>query len=55
VGVSYPIVTVAKSAKLVPFMVGQLVLGGSSYAPRDYLLGLLIVAGTAEQQIPESK
>jgi solute carrier family 35 (UDP-galactose transporter), member B1 len=47
VGVSYPILTVAKSAKLVPVMVGQLVLGGSSYKRRDYCFAILIVAGTA--------
>jgi solute carrier family 35 (UDP-galactose transporter), member B1 len=40
--ISYPILTVAKSAKLVPVMVGQLVLGGSSYSSRDY-----VFAGTA--------
>lgn len=46
-GVSYPVLTIAKSAKIVPVMLGQLVLGGSSYSMRDYLFAILIVAGTA--------
>lgn len=46
-GLSFPVVVLAKSAKVVPVMLGQFVLGGSSYSFRDYLFALLIVAGTA--------
>jgi solute carrier family 35 (UDP-galactose transporter), member B1 len=47
VGVSYPFLTVAKSAKMVPVMLGQFLMGGSSYSARDYVLALLLVAGSA--------
>ena len=46
-GVSFPVVVLAKSAKIVPVMLGQLALGGASYAFRDYLFATLIVCGTA--------
>jgi solute carrier family 35 (UDP-galactose transporter), member B1 len=46
-GLSFPVVTLAKSAKIVPVMLGQLFMGGSSYAMRDYLFAVLIVVGTA--------
>lgn len=46
-GLSFPVVTLAKSAKIVPVMLGQLCMGGSSYSARDYAFAILIVVGTA--------
>ena len=46
-GLSFPIVVLAKSAKIVPVMLGQLLMGGSNYTRRDYLFALLIVLGTS--------
>jgi len=46
-GLSFPVVVLAKSAKIVPVMIGQLLLGGSNYQPRDYAFAALIVLGTA--------
>jgi UDP-galactose transporter B1 len=46
-GLSFPICILAKSAKIVPVMIGQLLLGGSQYTFRDYLFAALIVIGTA--------
>jgi UDP-galactose transporter B1 len=46
-GLSFPVATMAKSAKMAPVMLGQLVLGGSRYHPRDYLQVLAIIIGTA--------
>lgn len=45
-GASYPVVTLAKCGKIGPVMVGQLLLGGSTYKARDCLFAILIVAGT---------
>lgn len=45
-GLSFPVATMAKSAKMAPVMIGQLVLGGSTYHPRDYLQVLAIIIGT---------
>lgn len=46
VGVSFPVVVLAKSAKIVPVMMGSLFLGGSSYSLREYAFVLLLVTGT---------
>jgi UDP-galactose transporter B1 len=46
-GISFPVVVLAKSAKIVPVMLGQLVMGGSAYTSRDYTSAALIVLGTA--------
>jgi solute carrier family 35 (UDP-galactose transporter), member B1 len=46
-GLSFPIVVLAKSGKIVPVMLGQFAMGGSNYGTRDYLFAVLIVAGTA--------
>lgn len=46
-GLSFPVATMAKSAKMAPVMLGQLVLGGSRYHPRDYLQVIAIIIGTA--------
>lgn len=45
-GLSYPVCMLAKSAKIIPVMMGQLLLGGSKYGSRDYLFAGLIVTGT---------
>merc|ERR1719326_2256288 len=46
-GVSFPVATLAKSSKMVPVMVGQLLLGKAKYSIREYLHVALIVGGTA--------
>ena len=45
-GLSYPVMTLAKSAKIVPVMLGQLFLGGSTYGLRDCVFAGLLVTGT---------
>jgi UDP-galactose transporter B1 len=54
-GLSFPVCILAKSAKIVPVMLGQLLLGGSSYTVRDYCLAAAIVGGTAMLSLGESK
>ena len=46
-GLSYPVAVLAKSAKVVPVMIGQLLLGGSKYTLIDYLFASFVVGGTA--------
>jgi solute carrier family 35 (UDP-galactose transporter), member B1 len=46
-GLSFPVVVLAKSAKVLPVMLGQCILGGSQYQIRDYLFAVLIISGTA--------
>lgn len=47
-GLSFPVCTLAKSAKIVPVMIGQVFLGGSNkYTTRDYVFAALLVTGTA--------
>lgn len=45
-GVSFPVVTLAKSGKMVPVMIGSLLLGGAKYTLREYLAVAAIIAGT---------
>ncbi len=45
-GVSFPVVTLAKSGKMVPVMIGSLLLGGAKYSIREYASVLAIIAGT---------
>lgn len=45
-GVSFPVVTLAKSGKMVPVMVGSILLGGAKYTLKQYLTVLAIIAGT---------
>lgn len=45
-GVSFPVVTLAKSGKMVPVMIGSLLLGGASYTLREYAAVLAIIGGT---------
>lgn len=46
-GISFPIVTLAKSGKMVPVMIGSLLLGGAKYSLREYAAVLAIIIGTA--------
>ena len=46
-GLSFPVATLAKSCKMVPVMVGSLLLGKARYSLREYLQVGVIVAGTA--------
>jgi UDP-galactose transporter B1 len=46
-GLSFPVATLAKSGKMAPVMIGQLLLGGSHYSVRDYLQVMAIIGGTA--------
>lgn len=45
-GVSFPIVTLAKSGKMVPVMIGSILLGGSKYTLREYASVAAIIGGT---------
>lgn len=45
-GVSFPIVTLAKSGKMVPVMIGSLLFGGAQYTLREYLSVAAIILGT---------
>ena len=45
-GVSFPVVTLAKSGKMVPVMIGSLLLGGAKYTLREYAAVAAIIAGT---------
>ena len=44
--VSFPVVTLAKSGKMVPVMIGSLLLGGAKYSLREYLSVGAIILGT---------
>eukprot|EP00927_Polykrikos_kofoidii_P044931 TRINITY_DN387_c0_g1_i2.p1 TRINITY_DN387_c0_g1~~TRINITY_DN387_c0_g1_i2.p1 ORF type:complete len:320 (-),score=56.50 TRINITY_DN387_c0_g1_i2:208-1167(-) len=46
-GVSFPVATLAKSSKMVPVMIGSLLLGKAKYSFREYMNVALIVGGTA--------
>eukprot|EP00928_Gymnodinium_smaydae_P017086 TRINITY_DN1650_c0_g1_i4.p1 TRINITY_DN1650_c0_g1~~TRINITY_DN1650_c0_g1_i4.p1 ORF type:complete len:366 (-),score=81.54 TRINITY_DN1650_c0_g1_i4:212-1240(-) len=46
-GVSFPVATLAKSSKMVPVMIGSLLLGKAKYSVREYIHVALIVGGTA--------
>jgi UDP-galactose transporter B1 len=46
-GLSFPVATLAKSGKMVPVMIGSLLLGGAKYSVREYLQVLAIILGTA--------
>lgn len=45
-GVSYPLLTLAKSGKMVPVMIGSLLVGKASYTLQEYFSVLAIVVGT---------
>lgn len=54
-GLSFPVATLAKSAKMVPVMLGSLILGGASYSPRQYAQVAAIVCGTAVVSLSKKK
>lgn len=45
-GLSFPVATLAKSAKMAPVMLGSIVLGGKKYSVRQYLQVFSIIAST---------
>jgi UDP-galactose transporter B1 len=45
-GLSFPVATLAKSAKMAPVMAGSLLLGNASYSLREYLQVVAIIGGT---------
>jgi len=45
-GVSFPVATLGKSSKMVPVMIGSLLLGSAKYSVREYIHVALIVGGT---------
>mmetsp|Transcript_11430 Transcript_11430/g.21130 ORF Transcript_11430/g.21130 Transcript_11430/m.21130 type:complete len:392 (+) Transcript_11430:105-1280(+) len=46
-GLSFPVATLAKSGKMAPVMLGQILLSGASYSVREYLQVAAIIGGTA--------
>ena len=46
-GLSFPVATMTKSAKMAPVMMGQLFLGGTQYCWGEYLQVAAIIVGTA--------
>jgi len=45
-GLSFPVVTLAKSGKMVPVMIGSILMGGKKYTMKQYISVLAIIAGT---------
>lgn len=54
-GLSYPVCTLSKSAKMVPVMIGQLAVGGSSFSLMDYIVAGSIVGGAAILSLGDRK
>jgi len=54
-GLSFPVATLAKSAKMAPVMVGSLVLGGASFSRRQIAQASAIVGGTSLVTLCEGK
>ena len=54
-GVSFPVVTLAKSGKMVPVMIGSILLSGASYSLREYLQVLMIIGGTCLVSMAKKK
>lgn len=46
-GLSFPVATLAKSAKMVPVMIGSLFLGGATFSQRQLSQAAAIVGGTS--------
>merc|ERR1711972_889654 len=46
-GLSFPVATLAKSAKMVPVMIGSLILGGQQFSQRQIAQASAIVGGTS--------
>jgi UDP-galactose transporter B1 len=45
-GLSFPVATLAKSGKMVPVMIGTILLGGAKYSLREYASVAAIIFGT---------
>jgi UDP-galactose transporter B1 len=54
-GLSFPVATLAKSAKMAPVMVGGILLGGKKYSLRQYLQVGAIIAATVLVSMKKSK
>lgn len=54
-GVSFPVATLAKSAKMVPVMIGSILINGTSYTLRKYLQVAMIVGGTVMVNMAKKK
>ena len=54
-GVSFPVLMLAKSAKMVPVMIGSLLLGGATYSLREYLQVAMIIGGTCMVSMAKKK
>lgn len=54
-GLSFPVATLAKSGKMAPVMLGQLILGGATYTMREYLQVAAIIGGTAVVSMGKKK
>ena len=56
-GVSFPVMTLAKSAKMVPVMLGSLILNpkNTRYSVRQYVQAGLIIAGTVMVSMAKKK
>ena len=54
-GLAFPVATLAKSGKMVPVMIGSLLIGGAKYSVREYLQVGAIVAGTAMVALAKKK
>lgn len=52
-GLSFPVATLAKSAKMVPVMIGSLLLGGATFSTRQVAQAAAIVGGTSIVNLSE--
>jgi len=52
---SFPVVTLAKSGKMVPVMIGSIILGGKSYSVKQYLTVAAIIVGTVIVTMDQKK
>lgn len=52
---SFPVVTLAKSGKMVPVMIGSIILGGTKYTMKEYLTVAAIIVGTVIVTIDSKK
>merc|ERR1712224_1151629 len=52
-GLSFPVATLAKSAKMVPVMIGSLLLGGATFTSRQIAQATAIVGGTSIVNLSE--
>eukprot|EP00929_Paragymnodinium_shiwhaense_P015024 TRINITY_DN123026_c0_g1_i1.p1 TRINITY_DN123026_c0_g1~~TRINITY_DN123026_c0_g1_i1.p1 ORF type:complete len:331 (+),score=99.04 TRINITY_DN123026_c0_g1_i1:69-1061(+) len=53
-GLSFPVATLAKSAKMVPVMIGSLLLGGATFSARQIAQAAAIVGGTTIVTLAEA-